>query len=194
MSEMSQEYLRVLRCRLAHTAIGPSTARKMGPAGTIAKARTFLQQIPLNDFVVNDEGVFRAQLDGNTLEMTRRTGVAWGAARKFLNIFLRDALYNRWICTAFGLGEIEKWLELPLDSHTARGLRQAMKEHPEIAQQLPRWPGVVNLTPELSNQYQRLASDVAAGKQFARVHLDILYWRQMEHSIDGARMKGVIDR
>ena len=72
---MSQEYLRVLRCRLAHTAIGPSTARKMGPAGTIAKARTFLQQIPLNDFVVNDEGAFRAQLDGTTLEMTRRTGV-----------------------------------------------------------------------------------------------------------------------
>ena len=60
-----------------------------------------------------------------------------------------------------------------------------MMEHPEIAQQLPRWPGVVNLTPELSNQYQRLASDVAARKQLARVHLDILYWRQMEHSIEG---------
>ena len=156
---------------------------KMGPAGTIAKARTFLQQITLNDFVVNDEGVFRAQLDGTTLEMTRRTGVAWGAARKFLNIFLRDALYNRWICAEFNLVVIERWLELPLDSHTEKGLRQAMMEHPEIAQQLPRWPRVVNLTPELSNQYQRLASDVAARKQLARVHLDILYWRQMEHSI-----------
>lgn len=81
-----------------------------------------------------------------------------------------------------------------MDSHTAKGLRQAMDDHPEMAQQLPRWPGVVNLTPEKSNQYQRLASDVAALKQLARVHLDILYWRQMDHSNPGTEIQIVIHR
>lgn len=181
-SELSQECLRILRYRLAHTAIGPSTARKMGPSGTIDRVRSFLQQVALEDFVAKDASTFREHLDRQTAVLQERAGVAWGAARKFLNIFLRDALYNRWIYAEFGLGKIEHWLELPLDSHTAKGLRQATDDHPEIAQQLPRWPGVVNLTPEQSNQYQRLASDVAALKQLARVHLDILYWRQMEHS------------
>lgn len=173
--------LSLFRC-LAHTAIGPLTARKMGPSGTIDRVRSFLQQAALEDFVAEDASTFRKHLDRQTAALKDCAGVAWGAARKFLNIFLRDALYNRWMCAEFGLGKVEHWLELPLDSHTAKGLRQATEDHSEMAQQLPRWPGVVNLTPELSNQYQRLASDVAALKQLARVHLDILYWRQMEHS------------
>lgn len=166
----------------------------MGPPGTIGRVRSFLQQIALEDFVVDDAGVFRKQLDSQTASLQDRAGVAWGAARKFLNIFLRDALYNRWMCAEFDLGQIEHWLELPLDSHTAKGLRQAAKDYPEIAQQLKLWPGVVNLTPELSNQYQRVASGVAALKQLARVHLDILYWRQMEYAIPGAEINGPIAR
>ena len=193
-SELSQECLRILRYRLAHTAIGPSTARKMGPPGTIGRVRSFLQQIALEDFVVEEAGAFYKHLDSQTAGLQECAGVAWGAARKFLNIFLRDALYNRWMCAEFGLGKIEDLLELPLDSHTAKGLCQAAEDHPEIAQQLPRWPGVVNLTPALSDQYQRLASDVAALKQVARVHLDILYWRQMEHSNPGTEIQIVIDR
>jgi hypothetical protein len=40
----------------------------------------------------------------------------WGAARKALNLVLRDILYNQYLQREYGFNRIGKWLELPLDS------------------------------------------------------------------------------
>ena len=101
--------------------------------------------------------------------------ISWGAARKFVNIFLRDATYCFWLRDAFGLASVEPVLELPLDSFTAKGLRA----EPEGVD-LPRWPGVIHLTPLTSTQFQHVAQRVAERKRLDRVHLDLEYWRREE--------------
>lgn len=100
----------------------------------------------------------------------------WGAARKFLNIFLRNVVYNRYLCDEFGLEQIVPWLEIPLDSHVASGLRAERG-----GTRLPRWKTVIGLKPEVSRLYQDFAADVAARKGCERVHLDLLYWRRQSH-------------
>ena len=37
-----------------------------------------------------------------------------GAARKAINLFLRDALYNRYLNRRFALSWIQAWIEVPL--------------------------------------------------------------------------------
>jgi hypothetical protein len=83
-----------------------------------------------------------------------------------------SALYDKYICQHYGLDILEPWMELPLDSHVAKGL----KSEPEGAS-LPRWHTVVGLLPEASLAFQRVASEVAKRKKTHRVHLDLLYWR-----------------
>jgi hypothetical protein len=97
----------------------------------------------------------------------------WGTARKALNLFLRDVLYNRYLYEEHRFfQELEPLLELPLDSDAAQGLRQ----EPE-GQQLEKWPKLKCLTVIISDEYQDVAQHVAVRLGFARVHLDLRYWR-----------------
>jgi hypothetical protein len=57
------------------------------------------------------------------------------AARKALNIFLRDVFYNHYLREEYGFGRLEQWLELPLDMDAARGLRE---DSGDVDIQLPR--------------------------------------------------------
>jgi hypothetical protein len=100
----------------------------------------------------------------------------WGPARKFLNIFLRGVVYNRYLCDEYALAGIVPWLEVPLDSHVALGLRS---EPGGLS--LPRWKTVKGLDPTTSKRYQDFAADTAARIGCERVHLDLLYWRR-EHN------------
>lgn len=97
----------------------------------------------------------------------------WGAARKFLNIFLRDVVYNRYLCDKYELMHIVPWLELPLDSQVASGLR----EEPGGGS-LPRWKTVIGLEKADSQKFQAFATEVAARMGCERVHLDVIYWRR----------------
>ena len=45
---------------------------------------------------------------------------------------------------------------------------------------LPRWPGVKHLTPEISDQYQQEAEREAKRRKIARVHLDAYWWGARE--------------
>ena len=74
---------------------------------------------------------------------------SWGAARKALNIFLRDVLYNHYLRSHHGLDRLEDWLEVPLDRDVAVALR-AESEGGE----LPRWKTIKRLTPDVSGRYQ----------------------------------------
>jgi hypothetical protein len=89
-----------------------------------------------------------------------------------VNLFLRDVLYNRFLCDHYRLAHVEPWLEVPLDGDVAEQLR---RESEGVA--LSKWNGIKRVTPELSNEYQCAAARVAERKQTARVHLDLLWWR-----------------
>ena len=59
-----------------------------------------------------------AQYEQSCAEESRH----WGAARKAVNLFLRDALCNRYLAEEFNLKKAEAWMEIPLDSAVARGI------------------------------------------------------------------------
>lgn len=171
------KFLELQQRRLANTSVGPSTVRGMGPGGTVDAARNYLAGIDLSQLAQDSERAFSKRLDRATDEMVRtlpRGARHWGMARKLLNIFLRGATYNRFLCEAYDLQKCDPWLEVPLDSHVALGLRG--EKHGDT---LPRWKTVIGLTQVISHQYQAFAATVAKEKGIHRVHLDLLYWRQL---------------
>lgn len=175
---MNKNMLRLLQERLGRTAIGASTARGMGPVGTIQAARSFLQACDLRSIKANTPQAYRRRLDELTDALIERLPVDaqhWGSARKFVNIFLRNCAYNRFMCEAYRLDRVEAWMEVPLDSHVAAGLKHdALEANLDLT--LPRWKTVIGLTPELSDSWQTVAHAIAQRGGIHRVHLDVRYW------------------
>ena len=161
--------------RIAQTAIGASTIRGLGPRGTIGIIRTFLADLELAKLGAMNGHGFRSWLDLTTEELRAQlpSGAQhWGTARKCINIFARDALYNHDLRISYDLQKVESWLELPLDSHVAAALkREAGSAH------LPQWETIKGLTPEAHEAYQTFANSVARKRGIARVHLDLMFWR-----------------
>ena len=128
----------------------------------------------LSDFGTDSAARFGRTLDRHTKRLSRRLprgAQHWGLARKLLNIYLRDCLYCTYLNTEFHLAPAEALFEVPLDSITARGLKQATGRGA-----LPVWPGVRHLRPDVNAELQRFAADLARGDHIARVHLDAVYW------------------
>ncbi len=97
----------------------------------------------------------------------------WGVARKCLNLFFRDAIYNFYLRKEYKLAKFEKFLEIPLDSYVGHALhRQARDERRDV----PPWRTVKGLTPEASAKFQAFASEIARRKRTKRLHLDVAYW------------------
>jgi hypothetical protein len=150
----------------------------MGPAGTISSARAFLANLDISKFSTQTPDLFQQALDNATLDFLEAMPIGaqhWGSCRKFVNIFLRDVVYNQYLVTHFKLSKIIGWLEVPLDSHIAKGLRN----EPD-GKTLPRWTGVIGLDQKASEQYQNFAKTIAKRLDTEPVHLDILYWRRAE--------------
>ena len=172
---MNKNIILLIQRKIAPGSIGPSTLRGMGPKGTIEKTRMYLCKIDLHDFKVRSGKGFNRVLDRYTSHLKRKLPKGaryFGSARKSLNIFLRSVNYNRFLCDHYNLYGLEPWLELPLDSHVAKGL----KLEPE-GKRLSRWTGVIHLKPAVNAEYQLVAKEVAARLGIHRVHLDLMYWR-----------------
>jgi hypothetical protein len=93
-------------------------------------------------------------------------------ARKAINLFLRDAFYNRYLFDRFKLKRIEYFLEIPLDRIMANGLREEYNGD----KSLPPWPGLKKLEHKDGNKYQRYAITLANKYNMARVHIDMYLW------------------
>ena len=172
---LNKEFIILMQKRAGNGSVGPSTARGMGPVGTIGAAKKFFHEFDLRSIKANKETIFLKKLNAATEDLMSSLpdgGRYWGSSRKFLNIFLRNCLYNQYLCNHYDLNNLEEWLEVPLDSHVGKGLRLEPQ-----GQDLPRWDTVIGLTPEISNQFQEVAQCVAISSGIARVHLDIKYWR-----------------
>jgi hypothetical protein len=172
---MNEDFISLMQKRIVRGSIGPSTLRGMGPKGTIERVRLYLCKIDLRDFKVRSGKGFNKVLDRHTSLLKRKLPKGaqhFGSTRKSLNIFLRGVNYNRFLCDHYNLYRLEPWLELPLDSHVAKGL----KLEPE-GKVLKGWKGVIHLKPNTNEEYQSVAKKVANRLGIYRIHLDLIYWR-----------------
>lgn len=165
--------IRATQRRVARTAASVSATRNQGK-GAVGAARAYFCRLRLRRFGVSRRRVFRTRLDRATRHLVSalpRGARSWGLARKLLNIFLRDALYTTYLSGHFHLAKAEPFLEIPLDSITARRLRENAGRRV-----LPPWRGVKHLTSEANERYQVYAAHVARARGVARVHLDTFWW------------------
>jgi len=169
---------------IANAALAGTTLRNMGPDGTVGLAREYLKTIDLAEIGNGGKAGYPALLDRHTKRLQGRLqgaeGKTWGVARKSLNLFFRDVVYNSHLRKRYGLAQIEAVLEIPLDSQVSDGLH----DEPE-GEELPIWRTVNGLKSEDSAEFQRVASEVAKRKKTERVHLDLEYWRKGRMTVAG---------
>ena len=166
-------FIPTVQRKVAVAAIGPSALRGQGK-GVLKASQEFLASMSLALDSQSSEARFRAWLERQTESLLDALPIKnrpWGAARKAINLFLRDALYNQYLNRHYRLGRIEPWLEVPLDSAVAQGL--LIKAGQGV---LPRWPGLKHLGQSTSTQFQASASQYARSLGVERVHLDMYLW------------------
>ncbi len=171
---MDAKLLTLMQKKVAVSAVPPSAMRGQGLAGLLGEIRLFLSDLELDALADMTEEQFARRLDLSTGQLRKRVThlkCQWGAARKALNLFLRDATYNHYLRKCYRLSAIEQWLELPLDGQVAGRLVEEIG-----GSTLPRWPGVHALSASISHRYQDFAAAVASRRKLARVHLDLDYW------------------
>lgn len=173
--------------RIANIILAGSTLRNQGAPGVSQAAREFVTNLDLKLFVSEDERAFQEELDRQT-ELLKRQLPAhaqnWGTARKAINLFLAEAQYHRAICQAYGLERIVPFLEIPLDGQVGECLTKRARKSGD--RNFPQWPGIIHLTPPISNRYQQFASVLAKqeGADWSRIHLDVLIWRAKKGPVD----------
>jgi len=166
-------FIPTVQRKVAVTSIGPSAMRGQGK-GVLKASQEFLASLSLTRVPKSSEVRFRNWLDRQTenlLDGLPINGRPWGAARKAINLFLRETLYNQYLNRYFKFGKIEAWLEIPLDRAVAQGLKSEAGRGV-----LPRWPGLKHLEPNMSDEFQSFAFDHARTLRIERVHLDMYLW------------------
>ncbi|MFP3801156.1 hypothetical protein [Paraburkholderia sp. SIMBA_027] len=171
-----EKFIVRLHTKAAFGAIGRSTLRSQGAPGMVDCARRFLaSSVAIGDFNVESEAQFGKMLDRYTKRLANSFPDAgkgnWGAARKALNIFLRDVVYNRTLSDHYGVEHIHEWLELPMDRHCYDGLARLASEKVGV------WPKIKYLKPHENVYFQNVASEVAKQESIFRVDLDIVFWQ-----------------
>lgn len=187
---MNREFIIILQKRTGQLAIGRSTLRNQGAPGVIGIARSFLQNIELSELrTVSTNIDFLEFLENKTVELAESFPEGargnWGAARKTLNIFLRDCLYNAYLSKEYSIERLRGWLEIPLDGDVARNLYALHRSS------LPKWPNIRRLTPKVSSLYQERAAEEAQNFCISRVDLDIFYWRDGQYTANSDVKQGV---
>lgn len=182
----SREIIQAVHRRLAQVSISASTLRNQGGPGIIEICRNYLyEEIRLEQFFLrlHSKTKFNNFLNLHTERLIEAfnlgdTQEGWGAARKALNLFFRELVYNKILCDHFHMPKNVKsydllitYLEIPLDRHVAEGVFD------EFTGTLPKWQSIKVLRQDVSEVYQQAANSIAQGKGIPRIHLDLLYWR-----------------
>jgi len=171
---MRDDFMRAIQRKVAVSAIPASAMRGQGARGVVRAARDYVTSISLDAAKGLGEDTFGPWLDGQTESLRKALphgARGFGTARKAMNLFLRDALYNRYLSQHYSLNALEDWLEIPLDSITAAELTKR-----DESRLLAPWPGVRRVSPSLSHTYQALARAIGKSEGIARVHLDAYWW------------------
>ncbi len=167
-------FIKAVQARTARVAITASATRGQKAPGLVANARGFCAALDLRPFATSNRIEFEHRLDDCTnylLSALPRRARHWGVSRKLLNIFLRDALYTRYLCEHFGLDIAEQFFEVPLDSISGKQCYRI-----DGGATLPPWPGVKYLERKTSAQYQVVVRHEATRRRVAPIHLDTFWW------------------
>jgi hypothetical protein len=180
----TEEFYSKLHRRVAQVAIGASSLRNQGGGGLIDDCRNYCEKnINLADFIAALKNLdeYTNFLNNHTDLLLSRLSPEvrrWGAARKGLNLFLRDVVYNRFVIDRFSLpasiydfNEMISPMEVPLDTDVANGIAL------EANQNLPKWPGIKYLHKGESDLYQIQANMIASREGIPRLHLDLKFYR-----------------
>ncbi|MEQ9099971.1 MAG: hypothetical protein RIF36_00380 [Imperialibacter sp.] len=170
--------------RIAQTAVGAAALRNQGARGIVKSCRDYFEQIDLGKFfeAMPNAADYQRFLDAQTNQLLAEFPVtvrtSWGVARKALNLFFRDVVYNKYFAEKYQLPDSLPEnhvalanLEVPLDRDVALGIKRCYKR------QLPPWYSIKSLTPDFSKELQQKANELAHQKGIARVHLDLVFWR-----------------
>jgi hypothetical protein len=170
-----EEFIKIIKRHTAELAVGASALRNQGGKGLVSTAREYFKKVDLAAYgLCKTQARFLERLNRDTDDLKEafpEGAKHWGTARKAMNLFLRDAFYNRFLCDLFRLTQIEKWLEIPLDYDVATSLTTSTHDH------LPKWTAIKNLKPDDNTMFQQAAKVVGSRHRLARVHVDLLYWR-----------------
>lgn len=177
-----KEFIRQIQRRVAQTAVGPAAIRNQGASGLIEISRTYFEkQIDLREFrkrLTSSKYVdYLDELTNDLKNKFPKSGQSWGAARKGLNLFFRDVVYNKYLADYLEMPTDLKenlstirHLEVPLDRDVATGLIKIFGD-------LPKWTTIKDLNPKRSKIYQDKALTLSDNKGIARIHLDLVFWR-----------------
>jgi len=177
----SKDLVKTVQEYLAATCIGPSTLRKQGAPDVIQTARDYLAGLDLGRFArVKTPAQYVGTIDEITLQLVAafkklpeltKKAPRWGAARKSINLFMRETCYNHTIRRANNLARLEPWMEIPLDSLVGNTLRSQPGGHV-----LPKWPGLIGLDAATNAKYQTFARDHVASPGETLPALDMRLW------------------
>lgn len=173
----TQELNRIIQSFVASESISPSTLRNQGAKRVVEGARRYLAGLDLRLFAVSDRRDFARQLDKCTNALRRRfpeRARNWGAARKAMNVFLRNSYYNQFLCSSCNLHLAVAFYEVPLDSIVASELRKLDKR-----KVLPKWQGIKYLDKHTNAVYQSFLGQLAVQFAIDRVHLDVILWQKL---------------
>ncbi len=177
-------FLNIIHKRLSIISVGASALRNQGASGIIKIAREYFYTIDIEEFMscIDSKDVYSKFLNKHTdnlVSIFPENGRSWGGARKGLNLFFREVVYNKFFSDYFGLptritefNEKVKFLEVPLDRDVATGI------YSESEVTLPKWKSIKSLTPTISEEYQIVAQIIAEKENYAKVNLDLRYWRK----------------
>lgn len=166
------DFIKTMQKRTAVSSMGPSSLRNQG-VGVLRCAQDYCGKLDLSAFSKSDELTFNKLLDRHTdrlLDILPVKTRPWGAARKAINLFLREALYNKYLSKNYHLNKIEKYLEIPLDRIVASELKSFARK------ELLHWPGLKKLKKPKSDEFQESATMLSDKNGYARVHLDMYLW------------------
>lgn len=170
--------------RISNIAVGSSAFRNQGSKGLVKEAIKYFQLVDLDEFIqkMDNKDLYFDFLNVHTFNLLNFfpiNGKSWGAARKGLNLFFRDVIYNAFMFEWYKLPkDFEKlnkriqYLELPLDSDVAKNI-ELNSADPTL-----KWETIKRLTPSTNERYQAEAYRIAKELKTARVHLDMRFWRQ----------------
>jgi hypothetical protein len=97
----------------------------------------------------------------------------WGAARKAINLLMVAAYFNKVLSREYKLDKFKDVLETPLDGIAAKELREFARKNLKLRLQ---FPGIKHLTPQVSEQFQNVASNYARQIGIPRAELDLILW------------------
>jgi hypothetical protein len=189
--QSSRKIAKAVHYRLSEICVGASSLRNQGQPGFVRKSREyFYNNINIAEFFRSlvTHKRFLNFLDRHTQLLARKLPGGgkdknWGSARKGLNLFFRELVYNKILCDYYNLpSDSEKYnklisrLELPLDKDVSLGIVNEFKGD------LPRWRSIKALKQNVSDLYQDAANQIATENSIPRIHLDLIYWRPQKRN------------